>query len=92
MVSSSHSLQNWALPADDEEHARLNVEHELLSLAMNGPCLKLEMIHEVLEQETRKPAILDVGSGAGMWVIEMSRRFPAATVVGVDLTPASFSQ
>lgn len=39
-------------------------------------------------EEDKTFRILDVGSGNGLWAVEMARAFPDAEVLGVDLTSA----
>jgi cyclopropane fatty-acyl-phospholipid synthase-like methyltransferase len=31
--------------------------------------------------------ILDVGTGTGIWAVEMAEKFPNAKVLGIDLSP-----
>lgn len=31
--------------------------------------------------------ILDVGTGTGIWAIEMADRYPSAEIIGTDLSP-----
>ena len=46
-----------------------------------------------LDRLPEKPArILDVGTGTGAGALTLARRFPAATVVGVDLSDAMLAQ
>ncbi|KAG9028313.1 hypothetical protein FS837_003917, partial [Tulasnella sp. UAMH 9824] len=33
------------------------------------------------------PAVLDIGTGSGAWVLEMAKMFPDTEVVGMDLVP-----
>ena len=53
--------------------------HHIYSLALDGN-LHLAPI----ESPNR---ILDLGTGTGLWVLEMAERFPKATVIGNDLSP-----
>ena len=40
----------------------------------------------------RQPAVLDIGSGSGSWMVDMAKMFPHADVVGIDLVPANLSE
>ncbi|KAL1981644.1 hypothetical protein VTN96DRAFT_2358 [Rasamsonia emersonii] len=31
--------------------------------------------------------ILDLGTGTGLWAIDMAKKYPQATVIGTDLSP-----
>ncbi|KAG8951596.1 hypothetical protein FRC04_005883 [Tulasnella sp. 424] len=39
-----------------------------------------------------QPAILDVGSGSGLWMVDMAKSFPHADIVGLDLAPPNLSR
>jgi methylase of polypeptide subunit release factors len=51
-----------------------------------------EMLLQLLEGELHKSPlgknpqrILDVGTGTGIWAIDMAERYPSAEVLGIDL-------
>ncbi|KAG8884541.1 hypothetical protein FRB99_004517 [Tulasnella sp. 403] len=76
------------LPADDEEQDRQDVEHRVLTLVLDSLYAAPELILRAMApKQDRTPAILDVGTGSGMWAMDMAREFPHAEVVGIDLTP-----
>lgn len=84
-VQDSRSyLENsdYQLPKDEEENVRLNFQHHALFHAIGN--------HYVAPIHPPLPLILDVGAGTGIWANEISRLFPASTVVGVDLSDRSF--
>jgi methylase of polypeptide subunit release factors len=38
-------------------------------------------------EEDKIQRILDIGTGTGIWAIEMAEQFPQAAVIGTDLSP-----
>jgi SAM-dependent methyltransferase len=68
----------YAMPADTEEINRLDFQHYMLRYALQGN----------YAAPIRNPTtILDVGTGTGRWAREIAQQFPAAKVVGTDVTP-----
>ncbi|KAF3064827.1 hypothetical protein GL218_02377 [Daldinia childiae] len=69
----------YNFPNDDVEQEREDMKHAMVKLL----CQKLHFApigdnpHE----------ILDVGTGTGIWAIEMGDAYPSANVLGVDLSP-----
>ncbi|KZO96595.1 S-adenosyl-L-methionine-dependent methyltransferase [Calocera viscosa TUFC12733] len=90
MVNGQTDL--YALPADEEEHARLDTQHVMLQTALGGYLYPDPKRIEAALAPTpgRTTQILDVGSGAGVWTIQIAYQYPHAEVIGVDLVlPAS---
>jgi ubiquinone/menaquinone biosynthesis C-methylase UbiE len=68
----------YMLPRDTEEINRLDFQHYMLRYAFQG----------LYAAPLRDPhAILDVGTGTGLWAREMAQHFPHTQVVGLDLAP-----
>ncbi|KAK4041727.1 hypothetical protein C8A01DRAFT_34218 [Parachaetomium inaequale] len=69
----------YNFPNDDVEQQREDMKHAMVKML----CGQLhfapigEHPHEVL----------DIGTGTGIWAIEMGDQFPASNVLGVDLSP-----
>ncbi|KAF8247741.1 S-adenosyl-L-methionine-dependent methyltransferase [Wilcoxina mikolae CBS 423.85] len=73
----------YLMPNDQIEQDRMDVHHEIFLLLTNGK------LH--LAPISSPERILDVGTGTGIWAIEMADKFPEAEVVGTDLSPVTTS-
>ncbi|KAI5817857.1 S-adenosyl-L-methionine-dependent methyltransferase [Pyronema omphalodes] len=68
------------LPVDETEQDRLDLHHEVFL--------------GLLEQDLHKAPIgsnpqkiLDVGTGTGIWAVDIAEKYPSAEIIGTDLTP-----
>lgn len=73
---------DYLLPKDKEEEYRLNFQHYALYQAIGS--------HYVAPISESIHLMLDIGSGTGIWPIEMAALFPQAQMIGVDVDPALF--
>lgn len=71
----------YALPTDLTEGERLNLQHYLFRHVLKGN-------HASPLDKDTVSAILDVGSGTGIWGHEIAQEFPHARVIGLDMEPA----
>jgi SAM-dependent methyltransferase len=71
----------YLLPKDAQEQSRLNFQHCALYSAIGN--------HYLVPLRPDVATILDVGTGTGIWPVEMARLFPQAHLVGVDISAAS---
>ena len=71
----------YLLPKDTQEDQRLQFQHYALHHAFGNHYLA------PLSPDTK--TILDVGSGTGIWAIDMAQQFPQAHIVGVDIALTS---
>ncbi|KAI0602629.1 S-adenosyl-L-methionine-dependent methyltransferase [Biscogniauxia sp. FL1348] len=70
---------SYNFPNDDVEQQREDMKHAMVKML----CQKLHFA-----PIGRNPQeILDVGTGTGIWAIEMGDSYPSANVLGVDLSP-----
>ncbi|KAA8913362.1 S-adenosyl-L-methionine-dependent methyltransferase [Sphaerosporella brunnea] len=67
-------------PTDETEQDRLDLHHEIFLLLLDGE-LHLAPIADSPQR------ILDIGTGTGIWAIDMADKHPSAEVVGTDLSP-----
>lgn len=79
LTSSSQSTPFQLTWEEQPELDRLDLQHHVITLLLNG-----ELHLAPLENPRR---ILDIGTGTGLWAIEMADRFPNAIVTGTDLSP-----
>ncbi|KAI4289606.1 MAG: hypothetical protein L6R35_001117 [Caloplaca aegaea] len=71
---------SYLYPNDEQETERLDIMHKLTEVTLGGK-LNLAPIPE------NPKRILDIGTGTGIWAIEMGDKFPEAEILGNDLSP-----
>ncbi|KAG8906971.1 hypothetical protein FRB99_005613 [Tulasnella sp. 403] len=84
----------YSLPVDMSEHTRLELQHEYIT-QQAGLYFRPDVVEKILAPRPEgSPAttIVDIGTGSGIWAIEMAKRFPHVQVVGIDLAPPNLSQ
>lgn len=69
---------SYLWPNDDQALDQMDIEHHLQSLMLQR--LHLSPLQDPAE-------VLDLGTGTGIWAIDMADKYPAATVRGMDLSP-----
>ncbi|KAF2092084.1 S-adenosyl-L-methionine-dependent methyltransferase [Saccharata proteae CBS 121410] len=69
----------YLYPNDEKELNRLDIEHHNQGLQLDGA---LHLSPLVDPQE-----ILDLGTGTGIWAMDMADEYPSAQVMGTDLSP-----
>ncbi|KAI5809239.1 S-adenosyl-L-methionine-dependent methyltransferase [Pyronema omphalodes] len=76
---SYYGTDKYLQPTDEKEQDRLDLHHEILRLAWNNK------LHEAPLIEPHR--ILDVGTGTGIWAIDMADKYSMAEIIGTDLSP-----
>lgn len=74
----------YVLPNDTQEQERLDLQHHIWRLLLGGRLYTAPLPPPDTKPELR---ILDLGTGTGIWAIDMADEFPTSQVFGVDLSP-----
>ena len=61
------------------ELERIDIKHHVFQLLCSG--------HLHLAPLVNPKRILDLGTGTGIWAIEMADQYPESMVIGIDLSP-----
>ncbi|KAJ2984142.1 hypothetical protein NUW58_g6132 [Xylaria curta] len=67
------------VPFDEKEQQRMEVQHKLYRQCLNGALTATRIPLNVKN-------ILDLGSGTGLWPLEMAARYPQANILGIDIS------
>ncbi|KAK0715570.1 S-adenosyl-L-methionine-dependent methyltransferase [Lasiosphaeris hirsuta] len=70
----------YPIPNDDLEQDREDMKHALMLELTDG-----KLFHAPIGGDPKK--IVDIGTGTGIWAIEMGDLFPGAEILGLDLSP-----
>ncbi|ETS00108.1 S-adenosyl-L-methionine-dependent methyltransferase [Trichoderma reesei RUT C-30] len=71
---------SYNFPNDDVEQEREDMKHAMVKLLCS------QKLHFAPIGDNPQE-ILDIGTGTGIWTIEMGDRFPSAHILGIDLSP-----
>ncbi|KAH6853078.1 putative SAM dependent methyltransferase [Chaetomium sp. MPI-CAGE-AT-0009] len=76
---NSKTTEYWG-PNDDRQNTGLDIAHHFITM------LKGDRLFEApIDRPLSK--VLDVGTGTGIWAIDMADTYPAARVIGTDISP-----
>lgn len=71
----------YIFPNDAPEQDRMDMHHEMCMRACNGK------LHLAPLGDLKDKRILDIGTGTGIWSVEMGDIYPDAEVIGNDFSP-----
>ncbi len=80
MKTTANIPQDYWLPNDEPEIHRLNQQHHCFTLLKGG------RLH-LAPLPSTPFRILDVGTGTGIWCIQMAEQYPTAEIIGIDISP-----
>lgn len=75
----AHRAGSYPLPNDEKERDRLDLKHHIMMLLCDN--------HLHLAPLVKPERVLDIGTGTGIWAIQMGDQYPESTVIGTDLSP-----
>lgn len=75
----NYGKHEYGMPMDDRELERNDIQHTKYLLLLND-----QLCLTKLDSPTR---VLDVGTGTGIWAIDMGDLYPQAQVIGTDIAP-----
>lgn len=75
----SNKSAAYGLPNDEEEQDRLDLQHSIFMLALDG------RPHLAPLSKEKPQNVLDVGCGTGIWCIDLADLMPNAQVEGFDI-------
>ncbi|MCJ1462584.1 hypothetical protein MMC07_001186 [Pseudocyphellaria aurata] len=71
----------YYLPNDDKELDRLDLMHQMIRI------ISRDQLHLAPLDDKKPMTVLDIGTGTGIWAIEMGDQYPLAEIIGTDLSP-----
>ncbi|KIH90444.1 hypothetical protein SPBR_00642 [Sporothrix brasiliensis 5110] len=77
-----HYFKNsrYPLPDDDMEQSREDMKHAMMMELTDG-----KLFYAPVDDNPQE--IIDIGTGTGIWAIEVGDQYPSAHVRGIDMTP-----
>ncbi|KAK3950954.1 S-adenosyl-L-methionine-dependent methyltransferase [Pseudoneurospora amorphoporcata] len=73
----------YAYPNDENEQSREEIKHTMSVMLCDGQSF-LAPVEEALEHGGQ---VLDLGTGTGIWPMQLAEEYPDAVITGIDLSP-----
>ncbi|KAJ5733032.1 hypothetical protein N7533_013479 [Penicillium manginii] len=77
---STRSTSTYMMPNDEEEQDRMDLTHHIWLMMLGG-----ELYNAPITSSPQN--ILDLGTGTGIWALDIAEKFPSAHVIGNDVSP-----
>jgi len=78
---ASHRSGTYLLPNDEQEQDRLDLLHHIFLLILGGK------LYDAPIPDSSLHRVLDIGTGTGIWAIDLADSHPGTEVLGTDLSP-----
>ncbi|KAI1381678.1 S-adenosyl-L-methionine-dependent methyltransferase [Hypoxylon crocopeplum] len=75
-----HGPDKYWGPNDERQNEAMDMNHHFMTLSLGGK-LFLAPLKDDIEK------VLDIGTGTGLWAIDMGDEYPNCEVIGTDLSP-----
>ncbi|TXB96058.1 hypothetical protein FocTR4_00016179 [Fusarium oxysporum f. sp. cubense] len=82
--SKQGDAQYW-ISNDNQANEALDINHHVLILMYNDKLYKAPLKDDI--QSASVKAVVDIGTGTGIWAMDFADEFPNAKVVGTDISP-----
>ena len=76
----SYGQHDYGMPIDDDELDRMDLQHRKYELVIGDK-------HFLAPIGPTPQRILDLGTGTGIWALDVADMYPSAQVIGVDIAP-----
>lgn len=70
----------YVMPNDEREQERMDLYHHICRLMLGGSLFRAPI-------DPNAGRILDLGTGTGIWALDVAEDYPRADVIGTDLSP-----
>ncbi|KAH7402917.1 S-adenosyl-L-methionine-dependent methyltransferase [Pyrenochaeta sp. MPI-SDFR-AT-0127] len=80
---ATYGKHEYGMPIDEKEMDRNDLQHHKYNLLLRDRLYVAPVSDEQLS--TGNSRILDLGTGTGIWAIDMADKYPNAEVLGVDI-------
>ncbi|RPA81048.1 S-adenosyl-L-methionine-dependent methyltransferase [Ascobolus immersus RN42] len=86
--ASNRTGNDSILPNDEQEQERLDMTHHVCNLLLDGELFIAPVDLTGEKGVDGEPIrVLDVGTGTGIWAIDLGDQYPHVQVLGIDLSP-----
>ena len=82
---ASYGKHAYGMPMDEKELDRQDLQHHKYTLLLNDKLYAAPVPDQRLQESGSR--VLDLGTGTGIWAMDLADKFPNAEIIGVDIAP-----